>query len=207
MTKPPLADPTAARDRVASMDQAGDALLVERARQGNAVAFEVLVRRYQAAVHGAAFAALPDAEAAADAAQETFLVAWRTLGRLRDLSRLRAWLCGIARNLAVSEARRRGRAGMPIEAAPEPALPDPAAASIEAEALGADTAALRLALAELPERQRAIVCLRYFDGLAYREIAETLDVTVDVVQVTLFRAKRALAKKLGKKPGRGATSQ
>jgi RNA polymerase sigma-70 factor (ECF subfamily) len=188
------------------LEDASDALLVERARLGNAVAFEALVRRYQGAVYGAAFAAIGDADAARDAAQEAFLVAWRSLGRLREVARLRAWLCGVARNVAVSEVRRRARGGVPIQSAPEPATADPTLARAEAEARVADLAAMRAAMADLTEQQRAVLCLRYFDGLAYKAIAEALGVTVDVVQVTLFRAKRALGKKLGKKPGPGATS-
>ena len=206
MPKTPFANHPVGRARMPALDNVSDALLVQRARAGNAVAFESLVKRYQQAVFASAFAVLADAHTAQDVAQETFLAAFRTLGKLKNADRPRPWLAGIARNLAVSALRQRKLQTVPLSKAPEPAGADPHATR-DASATRADEVDhLRAALVELTDRQREIVCLRYFEGLAYREIAAALDVTVDVVQVTLFRAKKALARILRKKVGPGATT-
>lgn len=174
-----------------------DRALVERALAGNAVAFEHLIARYQQAVYAVAYALLRDSHGAQDVTQETFLAAYRTLGKLKNPDKPRPWLTGIARNTAISAIRRRRGNVVSLEKIGEPAAP---ATSDERSAERAEAAAaLREAVAELSDRQREIVWLRYFDGIGSDDIAESLGVSRNVVDVTLFRAKQALGKKLRKK--------
>src|SRR5579859_5935590 len=87
--------------------------LVERARGGEAAAYEMLVRRYQALAFRVAFVLLGDAAEAEDAAQEAFLKAWQALPRFRAGAPLRPWLLRIvaneARNRRSAAARRCAR--------------------------------------------------------------------------------------------------
>ncbi|MCI0341076.1 MAG: RNA polymerase sigma factor, partial [Planctomycetales bacterium] len=150
------------------------------------------------AVHATACAVLGDPVGAEDIAQETFLAAYKSLGSLADRAGARAWLCGIARNMAVSEVRRRGRAAAALPRLPGRVPEDPGRTLAEREECERNLSRLREAIAALPERARQIVTLRYFGGLAYREIAETLGLSLDVVQVALFRAKQALGERMRK---------
>jgi RNA polymerase sigma-70 factor (ECF subfamily) len=177
--------------------EAGDRVLVERTLAGNAVAFEQLITRYQQAVYATAYALLRDAHAAQDVVQETFLAAYRTLAKLKNPDRPRPWLTGIARNLAISAIRKRKGNTVSIDKVAEPAA-RAGGESVETEQAEA-LAALREAVSELSDRQREIVWMRYYEGIGADAIAETLGVSRNVVDVTIFRAKRALGKKLRKK--------
>lgn len=81
-----------------------------------------VIERYHLAVDAVAFSTVRDRAIADDVTQDAFVSAWRQLGELRDRSRLPAWLCGIARNLARDACKRRRRETSddgvePIEAA------------------------------------------------------------------------------------------
>lgn len=86
-----------------------DAELIAASRGGDAAAFGQIVERYQRAVCAVSYAGTRDRALSEDVAQDTFVTAWRQLPALREIDRLPAWLCGIARNLARSARRRRGR--------------------------------------------------------------------------------------------------
>src|SRR5678816_323009 len=92
-----------------------DGELLEASRRGERDAFGALVERYQRVVCAISYSRTRDQALSEDVAQETFLAAWRQLDQLREPSRLRSWLCGIARNLA-RKARRRTVRETPIEA-------------------------------------------------------------------------------------------
>src|SRR6187551_2332074 len=86
-----------------------DAELVEASRRGERDAFGQLVSRYQDVVCAVSYSSTGNWALSEDVAQDTFIAAWSQLGQLRDTGRLRAWLCGIARNLARRARRHTGR--------------------------------------------------------------------------------------------------
>src|SRR5688500_10059250 len=88
------------------MQVGADTTLVEASRRGDASAFARIIERYQRAVYAVAYSGVRDRALADDVTQDTFVVAWRRLGELRDEQRIAAWLCGIARNRA-RDARKR----------------------------------------------------------------------------------------------------
>src|SRR5262249_6929374 len=79
---------------------------------GSASAFEVLVGRYQSLVCAVAYSACGDLTLSEDVAQETFWTAWRQRASLDQPERLKAWLCGIARNQGKNARRKAAR---PVE--------------------------------------------------------------------------------------------
>src|SRR5436190_2058742 len=83
--------------------------LVAASRRGERAAFGALIERHLAAVWAVSFSGTRDRALSDDVAQDTFLAAWVQLDRLREVSRLRAWLCGIARKLAGKARRKAGR--------------------------------------------------------------------------------------------------
>src|SRR5438128_12679630 len=104
----------------AATERASDSELWQFVRQGDAPAFEAVVRRHQSLVCAVAYSACGDLALSEDVAQETFWAAWRGRGALEQAGSLRAWLCGIARNLGNNARRRAGRPTAPLEAAAEP---------------------------------------------------------------------------------------
>src|ERR1041385_3584251 len=94
---------------VASMAIPTDTELVARSLVGNSEAFGQIVARYQSLICSLAYSATGSLGQSEDLAQETFITAWKHLGRLRERNKLRAWLCGIARNRINSSLRRDGR--------------------------------------------------------------------------------------------------
>lgn len=125
-----------------------DAELLERCLEGEREAFGQLVARHQGLVCAQAYSVCGDLSRSEDVAQEAFISAWRQLATLRDRSKFKAWLCGIARHLAlrVAEQRQRevGSAASLVEGIAAE-TPHDAAVSREEEALVWD------ALAQLPE--------------------------------------------------------
>jgi len=169
--------------------------LLERLRAGDARAFEELVIAYQHRVFGVALRMLGSRAEAEEIAQEVFLRAYRAIGEFRGEARLGTWLYGIASRLCLnrlaSPDRRLARGD---EALADVAAPTPDAA-IAAERAELD-AALRAAIAGLPEDRRLVLVLRDVEGLSYEEIAETLAIDPGTVRSRLHRARLQLKEKL-----------
>jgi RNA polymerase sigma-70 factor, ECF subfamily len=138
-------------------------------------------------------------EEAEDAAQTTFLYAYRGLDRGVVPAHERPWLLSIARNVCLSRtdaARRRA-----VEVAQDPhALEE----TVAAPAPSNDLDGLTDALATLTEQQRHAILLREWHGLTYSEIAERLELSQAAVETLLFRARRSLARRLRQPLGIGS---
>jgi RNA polymerase sigma-70 factor, ECF subfamily len=138
-------------------------------------------------------------EEAEDAAQTTFLYAYRGLDRGVVPTHERGWLLSIARNVCLSRtdaARRRA-----VEVAQDPhALEEIIAAPAPSNELDG----LTDALATLTEQQRHAILLREWHGLSYGEIAERLELSQAAVETLLFRARRSLARRLRQPLGVGS---
>ncbi len=134
---------------------------------------------------------LRDHHEAEDAAQQTFVSAYRSLLRGTQPRDAAPWLAAIARNECRARIRRRMRSPLALEGEIEELIADPTDIVEETERR-AEFAALTAAIAELPLRQREAVALRDFLGLSYEEVASTLSVSVPVVESLLFRARRRL---------------
>ncbi len=167
-----------------------DADLVNDARAGNPAALAVLLERHRAPLYASALSMLRERDAAQDAVQETFLVALRRLGDLRDPNAAGAWLHTIVRNTCLMDIRRTGRE-LPTET---PARPGGIAEVDEALDRLAIGNWLWTALEDLPQELRVTVMLRYFTRTrSYQELAATLGVPVGTVRSRLNQAKTKLA--------------
>lgn len=173
-----------------------EASLVARLRRGDGRAFEELVIAYQHRVFGVALRMLGNRAEAEEVAQETFLRAHRALPEFRGEARLHTWLYAIASRLCLnrlaSPDRRLVRGddeALAAAAAGEPS----AAAMLERAELDA---AVRDAIAALPEDRRIVVVLRDLEGLSYEDIAEALGLELNTVRSRLHRARLDLKSKL-----------
>src|ERR1051325_2108879 len=108
-----------------------DVELVSRSLVGNSEAFGQIVARYQSLICSLAYSATGSLGQSEDLAQETFITAWKHLRHLREPSRLRAWLCGIARNRINNSLLREGRKPLrgaePLDHLNEDPAPEPPA--------------------------------------------------------------------------------
>jgi RNA polymerase sigma factor (sigma-70 family) len=165
-----------------------DAELLEASRRGERDAFAALIERYQGVVSAVSYSRTGDRALSEDVAQDTFIAAWRQLGQLREPSRLRAWLCGIARNLA-RKARRRTARETPLDhpLVFEGANPFDAAALAESERV------VREALMRVPDIYRDVLVLYYRDQRSVRDVAVALGITEAAALQRLARGRQYLA--------------
>lgn len=171
-----------------------DATYVERARRGDASAFEALVRRYYRAAYAVALALLSNSMDAEDVCQDAFLKALERLDDCREPDKFASWLLRIVRNRAHNfRAYRRVRATESLELA--------GAAGREDSARDAERADLRErledALGQLSEIQRQVVLLHDLEGLKHREIAGHLAISEGMSRQHMLNARRTLRKILG----------
>ncbi len=191
-------------------DQSDEAL-ARRVRDGEVELFGELVERYKRGIANFIAGSLRDPADAADLSQETFLRAYAHLGTFNpQLGKFSTWIYQIARNVVRTHLGRSMRrpvtAELPEDQTLENALPDlsrdadPSGGLLRKEA----ERELREALAELPERTRTVLALRYFDNLEYHTIASTLGLSLGNVKTLIHRGKIALAKKMRERDGRAA---
>ena len=165
-----------------------DAELLEAFRQGDARAFEVLVRRYQRAVLAIARRFARDEDDAEDLAQRAFINASERAGGWRGGS-FKSWLFRIVVNLAKNHLRDVSRFDRSdAEHEPEPTAPE-AHHRLEARE---QQKALREAVARLPTRQREVLLLRIDGDMPFAEIAQTLGITEVNAKVNFHHAVQKL---------------
>ncbi len=180
---------------------------LEAFRRGDTGAFDLLVVRHQDRVFRLARRLLSDAEAALDAAQETFVKAWRALPRFEGNSRFSTWLTRIAINQCRNELRRRRTVkharplslDAPIGTTDHPRTELIADGSPEPweVARGREVGrSIRLALLDLEPEAREVLVLREVEDLSYEEMAEVLAVPVGTVRSRLHRARAELRRRV-----------
>jgi RNA polymerase sigma-70 factor (ECF subfamily) len=180
-----------------------DEALVRRVRSGEREVFSILVDRYKRGIASFISAAVRTPADVADLSQETFLRAYAHLGTFNPaLGKFSTWMYQIARNVVRTHLgksqRRVPTSELPEDQTLENALPDlspdgnPEAGVVRAEA----ERELRAALAELPERTRAVLTLRYYNNMEYHTIASTLGLSLGNVKTLIHRGKIALAQKM-----------
>ena len=176
-----------------------DLALVERHRQGDALAFEEIYQRYRGMVFNLALRMSGDRERAADLSQEIFLRIYRHLSRFKGRSSLKTWIYRVGLNCCRSRLSRKRLPTQPLPDAAEvlEELQDETT-SPERVALARDAGRLVAeALRELPVTYREAVVLRDIEGFTYQEIAEVLNLPIGTVRSRLARARRALKEAVG----------
>lgn len=144
------------------------------------------------AVYRLTSAILGDEADASDAAQETFVAAWRELPHLRDTARFEAWLQRVAVNASRMTLRARGRRRVrEIPSSQVEALIGRQAPDDRSDVVSLDAGLRRLSV-----EQRAILVLHHLEGRSLAEIAEILEIPVGTAKSRLFHARRSLASAL-----------
>ena len=172
--------------------------LIEQAQSGDVHAFNTLVLHYQDRVYNLAYRIMGEPGAAADASQEAFISAYKSLGKFRGGS-FKSWLLRIVTNACYDELRYRKRR-------PQSSLDEitdenesstllhsekdigPEAHQQQAELVGA----IENCLDDLPEEQRAATVLCDVEGYDYSEIAEIMSTSLGTVKSRISRARSKL---------------
>lgn len=180
-----------------------DRELVERARAGDAAAFEELVLKYQQRVYNLTLRMTGNEEDAFDLSQEAFLKAWKGLETFHFESAFSTWLYRLTSNACLDflRAQKRRRTvsltaedddGEEVQIEITDPAPNPEQAALAAE----DRRMLASALDALDDEAREIITLRVIDDLSYDRIAEVLGIREGTVKSRLSRAREKLRKKL-----------
>lgn len=171
-----------------------DAELVGACLTGNRDAFGQIVARYQSLICSLAYSATGCLGQSEDLAQETFITAWKHLRHLREPGKLRAWLCGIARNRINNSLRREGRepsrSAEPLDVVHEAPAPEPLPP--EHVITGEEEAILWRSLERIPETYREPLVLFYREHQSIERVAERLDLSEDAVKQRLSRGRKLL---------------
>lgn len=174
--------------------------LVHRTLRGEEEAFSLLYDRYRQRIHATVYRIIQDAADAQDATQEVFIKLYRSLS---DWSPQRAkfstWLYRLAANHAIDcwRSRRRRHESQPAEEGDREAQPLLPAGDAILTPLGAlekreTLDQVRRCVDDLPELQKKVFLLRYFQDLKLEEIAEMEDCSLGTVKTSLFRATHAV---------------
>lgn len=177
-----------------------DQELIAECLRGQTHAFGGLVARYQNRLFNTLVNVLGSADDALDVAQETFVHAFQKLHTFKGHSAFYSWLFRIALNAAVSQKRKQ-RPSTSIDAAREQAGTEPEDSHPESRPgysmeSAERQAAVRTALAELPEEYRTVLVLKEMEDLKYEEIAEIVGCPIGTVRSRIHRARADLRVRL-----------
>ena len=177
-----------------------DENLLRSALAGDGGCFGELVTRWERKIYGFIYRYVGDREEARDLTQETFVKAYKNLGRLSDPRRFSSWLYKIALNECRMRFRRRRWDTVPLPDSAEAPLaqtdeptPEQALATKERVRL------LREMLLKLPEEQKTVILMKEYQGLKFREIAEVLDLPLSTVKSRMYLGLKTLRRLMEKR--------
>lgn len=178
------------------MSDLSDESLMERVQKGETHLLELLIKRYEKPLFAYAYRVVQQRSAAEDAFQETFLRVFRKRDSYRPGAPFRPWLYTICLNTCRDALRARSR--RPEAELDKAALfvPDaqPGPETLSGQAVMA--ARIKDAIDKLPEKQREVFLLAYYQQMQYPEISEILEIPVGTVKSRMFHASRFLAEQL-----------
>jgi len=176
--------------------------LVKRCQAGDTEAFDELVTRYRTRVFGMIYNMVHNEQDAWDLAQESFLKAWKSIGRFRGQSSFYTWIYRIVMNVTIDWLRKKKIKGGDAEFDDAIQLReiDPASKTVpKAEALPHQTmerdeirARIEKAIGQLSPEHRAVILMKEIDDMQYHEIAEALGCSIGTVMSRLFYARKKL---------------
>jgi len=184
-----------------------DALLIDRVKNGDVKAFEMLVVKYQRRIERLIGRMVRDVDLVPDIAQETFIRAYRAIPQFRGESAFYTWLYRIAVNTAKKALVDLKRDPLVSESAQRSRDEDDETSRVENELTDGETpesvlaskeiaATVNAAIEALSEDLRQAITLREIEGLSYEEIAEVMNCPIGTVRSRIFRAREAIAERL-----------
>jgi RNA polymerase sigma-70 factor, ECF subfamily len=175
-----------------SLESLSDAELARRCRRGDPAAWRALVERFTPPVYRLAVRMLKDRAEAEDVSQEVFLRMHRSFDRYDPTRPLLPWVSRVTYNACLRRLEAAPRRAADGEGALVAVPDDGARSPEEAAATGEASAMLLRALDELPAQDRALLDLRYREGLSDAELAEATGMPVNTVKTRIFRSRARL---------------
>ena len=174
-----------------------DAATVALARDGDSEAFRALVDRHSRAIYRLAYRMTGSAQDAEDVVQETFLKAYRQLGRFESRANFSTWLHRIAVNCSIDliRARPHREAGHDATDLDQLGSDDPAQRQVSPERLMLSTEVqdrVAGAMSSLSAMERAAFALRHFEGQSIEEISRALGLKTNATKHSIFRAVKKM---------------
>jgi RNA polymerase sigma-70 factor (ECF subfamily) len=167
--------------------------LLARHRAGDVAALNALFLRHRDAAYRVAYRLLSHKEDALDAVQDGFVKAMQHIGRFEQRSSFKTWLMRVVSNAALDFGRARRRRDQLKAAACGHVAPEPPGHEPQVVMEGTELRErLDSALGQLPEQQRRTFVLHMDGGMSYREVAETLEISLGTVMSRLFYARQKL---------------
>ena len=176
--------------------------LVKRCQAGDTEAFDELVTRYRTRVFGMIYNMVHNEQDAWDLAQESFLKAWKSIGRFRGQSSFYTWIYRIVMNVTIDWLRKKQvkGGGAEFDDAIQLREIDPASKTVpKTEALPHQVmerdeirARIEKAIGQLSPEHRAVILMKEIDDMQYHEIAEALGCSIGTVMSRLFYARKKL---------------
>ena len=176
--------------------------LVKQSQAGDTEAFDQLVGRYRARVFGMIYNMVHNEQDAWDLAQDSFLKAWKSIGRFRGQSSFYTWIYRIVTNVTIDWIRKKQVKGSGTEFDDVIQLKDidpasqtvPKAAALPHQRMerGEIRARIDQAIAQLSPEHRAVILMKEMEDMQYHEIAEALDCSIGTVMSRLFYARKKL---------------
>jgi RNA polymerase sigma-70 factor, ECF subfamily len=183
--------PDAVRAMAGEREDDREAILACQA--GDRAAFDRLVERHQREIYRLCFRYVNNHEDASDLAQDSFVKAYKAIGRFRGDSAFSTWLYRIAVNTCLNFRATRRMAQEELKET----LADPAKPVVQRMQERERSQLVRDAVTRLPEKQRATLILKIYHDLTHEEVAAILGSSVGTVKANLFHAMGNLRKMLG----------
>jgi RNA polymerase sigma-70 factor (ECF subfamily) len=186
---------TAAQPDVSEVD------LVKRCQAGNSEAFDELVTRYRTRVFGMIYNMVHSEQDAWDLAQDSFVKAWKSMGRFRGQSSFYTWIYRIVMNVTIDWLRKKQvKSGTEFDDSIQLKEVEPGSRTVpQAEALPSEhmeqteiRGEIDKAIAQLSPEHRAVILMKEIEGMQYHEIAEALGCSIGTVMSRLFYARKKL---------------
>ena len=176
-----------------------DERLIAKAQEGDLFSFDQLVKKYQKKIYFLAYRMVKNHDAADDIAQETFINAYSSIKSFKPGYSFYSWLYRICMNLSINHLRRQKfvipESQFEEETSPlekETTTEDPLSLLVQKER----ERKIEQAINSLPPKYKAVFMLKVYEDLSYKEIAQTLKISLGTVMSRLFRARERLQKLL-----------
>ena len=184
------------------MERLADEILVSKTLQGDKNAFCELIRRYEKQIYSLAYRLTNNLEDAQDLAQEAFSKIYLVLGKYDPGRPFFPWMYKVANNVIYSHLRSQRNKNQEISLDKvidfSPLIPNRDTHPEEYSTSRETQRLVQQAIAELPEKYKVPLVLKYLEDLSYKSIGEILDLPVTTIETRLYRGKILLQKRLNK---------
>ena len=174
------------------MEVSAELTYISRVKEGDREAFSWLVNRYKDLVYTLCLRMLTAEADAADAAQEVFVKAFRSIGNFREQSKFSTWLYRITYNRCISVIRKQVKVIDLVDEWTEQEESEGDVSGLDLLGREERKRYLKLALDALPETDAVVVTLFYYEELSLEEIAEVTGLTSGNIRAKLFRSRKKM---------------